>query len=158
MPSTTATARSIQARVKNTSRGCGTGGPEDIQKWNTAMASQASAPRIRSTAKATKRSPRAFMAREHKRKLLRVVDARVYFLFRPGGAGRARGRRAGDALRELQVLVDLRARLLHRGLEVGVLRLGGEVLHVLQVLLVVLDHLVHVLLVELGPRGAFHQL
>src|SRR5689334_23405636 len=82
MPSTTATARSIQARVKNTSRGCGTGGPEDIQKWNTAMASQASAPRIRSTAKATKRSPRAFMAREHKRKLLRVVDARGYFLFR----------------------------------------------------------------------------
>src|SRR5437868_4940753 len=95
MPRTTATARSIQARPKNTSRGCGTGGPEDIQKWNAAMASQASAPRMRSAARAMKRSPRAFMAREHKRKLLRVVDAGVYFLLRPGA--RARAHAAGGA-------------------------------------------------------------
>src|SRR5260221_731327 len=62
--------------------------------------------------------------------LLGVVDARVDLsgAAARGGAirGGTRGRSAGDALRELQVLVDLATRLLHRGPEVGVLRLGGE--------------------------------
>src|SRR5205823_6397714 len=59
--SANATPRSIQARVAKTSLGCGMGGPEDIQKWNAAMASQASAPRISSIARRSKASRRGFM-------------------------------------------------------------------------------------------------
>src|SRR6266404_3306406 len=62
-PRTSATPRSIQPRVANASRGCGTGGPDDIQKWNAAMASQASAPRMRSAARPRKASSRLFTPR-----------------------------------------------------------------------------------------------